>query len=404
MNKIPVASSEGEQGRRLVIAMGPPKTASTSLQNFLATYMSNNNDLREGSSRIDAFSDWHYPLFFDRDNGFKELEKGYDHLGFPVIKNMVQNVSSSTNLVLASEYLINYKTWLDGNLWQELANWTGVVQPELVLVSRTPRTSHLVSIWKQLTQVPWKPTYGFSFQELICNTEASAPIERGLGTFSNPLGVAHNIIFSDSLPVYVLDSGGVAQEDMDICHAFCCSVLKVNCTDDQKWVRGLEGVTIRSNTRKGDPGLTREQVTQLDRLFQQRDCAYFADLRNHSMFHLLYRSNDLWPDDCSGSIRSVPAYRYNVTVMLEDFRRVLECPGYSHVHNGTNANESNLEAENGPLQSTPSTPPTVPLPHAQAPQTASSIILVALLGAFWFRIFPRGRLRSVDARVAIDHG
>ncbi len=370
-------SSEGERRRRLVVAIGPPKTASTSLQNFLAKYVT----IRNNRHAVQAFDEWHYPMFFGRDNGFKELEKGYDDPDYVKIRDLLQRQSPSMNLVLASEYLIRYETWLDGRLWKELSNWTGVAKPEIVLISRSPRTSHLISIWKQLTQVKWKPTYGLSFQELLCNKEVTETMEERLALFANPLGVAHRLISSDNLPTYVIDSGGVAQQDSDICHAFSCSVLKVNCTEDPPWVQGLEGVSIQSNARKGDPELSPNQTIEFERIFQERDCAYFEDLRHNSMFHLFYKFDGLWPEDCAGEVRSVAAYRNNASVMLQELRRIMQCPAYEHRVKDTVSEEKDFVM-------------TILLPNMKVQETVAYFTLVLISVAIWWRPFTKGRKRS----------
>lgn len=374
--------------RRLVVAIGPPKTASTSLQNFLAKYVSRH----ETGPKVEAFGDWQYPLFFGRDNGINELEKGYDDPQFEKIQEKIQRLSPSVSLVIASERLISYDTWLNGHLWQELSSWTNVATPEIVLISRSPRISHLVSIWKQLTQLKRKPTYGLSFRDLLCSTNATTTLERRLGNFANPLGVARDLIFSNNLPTHVIDTSGVSQKNMDICHAFSCSVLKVNCTEDQKWVQGLEGVSIRSNSRAGNANLTLDQTMELERVFQERDCTYYEELHNNTLFHLLYKGENLWPDECIGHVRGVEAYRYNVTIMLKEFRRIVNCPGYEQGVKRDVTIAKAVDAE-------------IAIPNSKAPEAAAYFILVLLSGISWWKLFARRRGKSNNDGMIIseDH-
>jgi hypothetical protein len=96
-------------------------------------------------------------------------------------------------------------------------------------------------------------------------------------------------------------------------------------------MQGLKGVTIRANSRLGEPELTSEQRTEMENIFDQRDCAYRDDLYNHSLFHLLYQHDGFWPENCTKT-KAMPIYRYNASVVYNEFRRILRCPGYESGH------------------------------------------------------------------------
>jgi hypothetical protein len=319
-------ATEGHQ-RRLVVYIGPPKTASTSLQSFLAKYAT------KGGKRAKAFEGWQYPMFLGAKSGIRYILDGYDDPSFGKIRNEFQRQNTSVNLVVASEYLIYYGTMLNGHIFDLLSNWTNVAIPEVVIQSRSPRIGHLISTWKQQTKaVKTRAWHGWSFHQYMCSNVTETVVTERLGHFVNPIGVAHDMVHKYQLPTYVMDIKGVSQHGLDVCHAFACSIMKVNCTEGNiTWVQGLEGVTIHDNSRVGNPQLSSEQKTEMEKIFDQRDCAYRDDLYNHSLFQLLYQHDGFWPEHCTKT-KAMPVFRYNASVMLNEFRRILRCPGYESGH------------------------------------------------------------------------
>jgi hypothetical protein len=319
-------ATEGHQ-RRLVVYIGPPKTGSTSLQSFLAKYA------RKGGKQAKAFEGWQYPMFLGKKSGIRYIQNGYDSPNFVKIRNEFRRLNPSVNLVVASEYLIYYGKFRHDRLFDVLSNWTNVAIPEVVIQSRSPRIDHLISYWKQQTQIKSRSWYGWSFHQYMCSNVNEAVVTESFGLFVNPIGVAHDMVHKYQLPTYVMDMKGVSQHGLDVCHAFACSIMKVNCTKGNiTWVQGLKGKTTHSNSRRGDPELTSEQKKEIENVFHQRDCAYRDELYNHSLFHLLYRHDGFWPEDCTKT-KAMPVYRYNPSFMLSEFRRIIQCPRYESGHN-----------------------------------------------------------------------
>jgi hypothetical protein len=75
-------------------------------------------------------------------------------------------------------------------------------------------------------------------------------------------------------------------------------MIQVNCTQDGRWIVGLEGEIIRQNSCKGDPQLSVKQNEQLEHVFMQRGCTCYDELHDHPLLHILYH-HQLWKDDCS---------------------------------------------------------------------------------------------------------
>eukprot|EP00980_Cylindrotheca_fusiformis_P015158 scaffold4189_cov86-Cylindrotheca_fusiformis.AAC.3 len=377
-----------KKDRRLVVYIGPPKTASTSLQVFLAQYLSPKG---KGKRRVEAFKQWNFPMFFNDKAGIKRLvdNTGNKTMRYVApIRRTIQNQPKSINLVLASEYLVNYNKVLNDRMFQHLAEWAGVDRVEVALQSRSPRIDHLVSIWKQQTQVKGKLTFGWSFRRYMCSETTTKSANTRLRRFTNPIGLAHDIVYRyKKLPVHVMDMKGATQLGIDVCHGFACSIMKVNCTKGGKWVRGLEGKTVHVNSKKRESGLTREQMEQMEALYQQRDCEYYDELHNHPLFHLHYRHGDFWPNNCSNIVLQEGGsggYRNNSMAMLSDFRKIIQCPGY----NGSNDISRRTTQQPSPTPRPPppqlireETPPVV-LPPSDSPLKVASYIILMLLAVF----------------------
>lgn len=332
----------------MVVYIGPPKTGSTSLQAFLAKYAS--NDTKKAAARKSpAFKDWNYPSFMNNKQGLKFIDtSNKTHIE---IREHLLKQDPAKNLVLASEHLIHYDRMLGGKVFDMLSEWTNVEVPEIVLQSRSPRVSHLISNWKQEIHYKDRFTYKMPFHEIMCSEETEGTVTRWLGQHLNPIGVAHDIIFKHELPIHLMDITGVSQQGKDNSHAFACSILKVNCTEGDKWVEGLQGKQLFLNARKGNPEITPEQSAAMEEIFDQRDCIFYDELYDHPLFHLSYRHDGFWPDDCS-TIEAIPEYVMDPSSMLHDFREILECPGYesSSIQLRTEANQLISQARQAPIE------------------------------------------------------
>eukprot|EP00980_Cylindrotheca_fusiformis_P030150 scaffold24461_cov108-Cylindrotheca_fusiformis.AAC.2 len=212
------------------------------------------------------------------------------------------------------------------------SNWTNVPTPEVVVHMRNPRTDQLISAWKQNTQAGNRKQskyYGWSFRRFMCSESSTRDVSKGLHLALNPIGLADDLVHKQGLPTYVVDMKGVAEQNLDICHVFACSILRADCTDENTWVRGVEREEVHANARMGDPTISDSQFEEMEHLFRQRDCAYGVELSNHPLFHFLYPHKESWPYQCS-NVHGVPSYRDNSTLLLHVFRKVLKCPGYEN--------------------------------------------------------------------------
>jgi hypothetical protein len=325
MNDTTLPTTSSTDRRRLVVVIGPPKTASTTLQSFFAQYASN----QRLETKAAVFQNWNYPLFFERDDGLRELilHDEPEHRKFRGIQTLLLEQPPTINLLLVSEYLTH--AFDDNDALDYLQNWTNAT-PEVVIMYRSPRMSHLISIWKQATQArEHKELHKYSFRDFVCSPEVQETVEVQLSLFANPLGLAQSAV-GEEFPTYLLDMGGL--DGQDVSHAFGCDILKVNCSDSngdgQSWMEGLQGVTFHKNSRKGDPNVTETELLALENVFSQRDCTYRDELHNHPLFTVV-RQRHLW-EHCATSTSTITAPKVfpqdnNVTYMLHQMRAILGC-------------------------------------------------------------------------------
>eukprot|EP00980_Cylindrotheca_fusiformis_P025433 scaffold13706_cov98-Cylindrotheca_fusiformis.AAC.3 len=323
------SSSDIDGSRRLVVFIGPPKTGTTSLQEFLFTHST-----IEKRSYAKAFKGWNYPNFFNNRAGLREIVKGTDHRYYKRIRKIFESQKKSLNLVVASENLINYDQFLDGKVFHLFSNWTDITTPEIVIHYRRPRIEHVLSIWKQFSQVSHgeeKRFRGCTFQQFVCSEVTKPHLRNAVFRLADPIGVAHDMVQKYKLPTYMIDMEGAAEQGVDLSHAFACSIMKVKCIDKNRWVHGLRKDFKHLNSRTGNANITKKQYEHLERTFHQRDCAYRDELRNHSLFHFLFQHNESWPNNCD-HVGTVPAYRHDSSSMIDEMRRIVGCPGYESRH------------------------------------------------------------------------
>eukprot|EP00980_Cylindrotheca_fusiformis_P026008 scaffold15179_cov73-Cylindrotheca_fusiformis.AAC.1 len=88
--------------------------------------------------------------------------------------------------------------------------------------------------------------------------------------------------------------------------------------------------SIQENVRSGEAEVTEEQIDRINSVFRQRDCAYGDDVYKHPLFRLFYETSETWPNHCR-NVQAMPTYRRKPRLMLEEIRRIMECPRYDDV-------------------------------------------------------------------------
>jgi hypothetical protein len=351
------STSPSQPLRRLVIFAGPHKSASTSIQKFFTQHAGNQhlhsihpsfqdwiwpyepfgqhpgsyndfvvkaNDLRRAELyfTISFVWDHHNPKITTNYEDDHEDDDDYD--AGNATTATTTKLMRGKNVFLGSEELdrIPGQTpWSGRNGIRALDNIVRLLsttteappeQLDIVINYRTPRVAHWISIWKQLTQ---SESGASSYEALVGQ---SIKTYEHLNSVANPLALAYEIrnrhrknrqdqrrrrrrrstSSSSSMlslwNVTLIDMGGVDKAGLDISHVIACQVLQVPCTKNGH-VQGLEHKHLHSNRREADPGLTVEQLDELEWLFRQRDCAYAQDLVSDPGVTVLFRDS-LWEE------------------------------------------------------------------------------------------------------------
>ena len=320
----------GRSRRRVVIFLGPSKSASSSVESFYETYASND---RIKKKVLPTFENWTYPIFKNGKLSLSDMRYSKNINQRQQIQNhLLKQQPPDINLFLASEYLVSFDT---NHMMDYLLNWTtttttssttstvtsttttnnNITRNERVLVDmivhyRTPRISQFVSIWKQST-IGNKPTSGYTFTQWLCNNNNdnngngnngnsngnndditrsnNLVLHNKLSKHSNPLGLVLKLLQTYSTSststdhnkknydviINLIDMGGVTKESLDISHVIGCDILHVPCTNNIGWIDGLYNITTNKNQRKKrQPDITLEQLDQLESIFRLRDCSY----------------------------------------------------------------------------------------------------------------------------------
>jgi hypothetical protein len=243
------------QPQRLVIFIGPSKSASSSVEQFFMRHASND---KPNQKILPTFENWTYPLFQSKrterhgsDNGLSALrfsatraqvlEQVRDHLIDTLStttttattttatreesnhtltkKKRWSHKKNETSLFVASEYLVSFDT---NHIIEYLVNVTRPLMNqhksrssgasitinnnnnmtnnekipptfEIVINYRTPRIDQWLSIWEQSTLTGHgKAQGGLDFREWIC-LDNNVMLSKKLAKHSHPLGLAHKL-------------------------------------------------------------------------------------------------------------------------------------------------------------------------------------------------------------------
>jgi hypothetical protein len=315
--------------KRLVVLAGPHKSASTSTQYFFLRRASD----EPKSRRKEAFQNWTWPWFNTTHLRHQVPDKV---LSLIVTRHDEEDRRDEilrfladlwkrdpSNLIIGTEEFDRFGetpwTGRDGiRPIEEILEFLPVdpEKLEIVVMYRTPRYLHWLSIWKQIT------TGKTSYHDFICPSgrtkDAFPRVWEGLATAANPMGLVE-VLRNKNWNVVLIDMGGVEQKGLDISHTVACDVLQVPCKNGM--VEGVM-VQVRANQRsKRDPNITLEHKIEIERLLRLRDCAYAPQLESDPGVHVLHR-HSLW-QNCSDT-ESNAKYK-NTTFLLSMLQHLAGC-------------------------------------------------------------------------------
>lgn len=328
---------------RLVVFVGPHKSASSSIQEFFLRHApSPHNDTGKIVQNHHAsLINWTWPFIVRRRSyqprkGFAPLVTEYKDPGWEkVIHETILNVwktSEKQQLILGTEELDRVGTtpWSGRDGLTAIEKLVTLLQPEsidIVVNYRRPRSHQWISIWKQLTR---KEKNKADYSEYLCRDDAYDMLWEYLDCVANPIGLTDALLdrFGDKATIHILDMDGISKKDLDISHVFACQILKdVPCTDE--WVDGMPHPALL-NQKFGNPGITQEQLDEMESMFLQRDCSYYEDkslLQNPS---LKVHYGDKMLEPCSAATNGIPHSTFADTgILLKLLQGQIGCRGTS---------------------------------------------------------------------------
>ena len=318
--------NNNNNNKRLVLFVGPHKSASTSIQNFFIEQTANYH----GKPRHPAFANWTWPFspFAKHPGAFGDLVTNFVRQGqiyhdtrraelYFTASFVWQH--SREGIILGHEELdrMGPTPFSNRDGLQAIRNLLQLLQPpqlDVVVNYRAPRSDHWISVWKQLAP-------NRTYSKFVCRI--SKPWEY-LNSVANPLQIASYILHERIRNVTLIDMSGVADAQLDISHVIACRILRVECLDG--WVKGLEHTVWRSNARSLDPQLDDSQINELEWVLQQRDCAYRDELEPYieeGSLALLHR-HLLWKDCDKFSYETQKSFR-NTSYVLELLQSQVGC-------------------------------------------------------------------------------
>lgn len=323
-------STASSPRQRVVILPGPHKTGTTSVQSFLTSLTKKQllGNWTWPASSSKAFSDVAHSIFFDpedkhgnlrrkRENIQKIWKKGYS---IAIGAELFDYVGATLGLGSPAELPAVFER-LYSIFPQKIDPFRDMTA---VVMYRTPRSSHLISAWKQQLamgkrkrgrQGVWRAPLQKeanrkykkqppSLSEWLCTGEWQGKVkfhmDKILAAQLAPMSVASAFSKFGNTSVVIGDMSGME----DISNAVACEVLQVPCTN--------EGMVVGYNkTRKvlnqrSNPvelGLNKKEIEQVEDILRRMDCYHYCELRPHvTILHAndsMFTEEEGWNDCCS---------------------------------------------------------------------------------------------------------
>ena len=307
-NKTNTVFTRNNVTQQIIILAGPHKTGTTSIQTNMWLWTSNEDSI---------FADWVWPvppkILKIEENDTHEWDftpsKGFymllEALG-PKTLNKLKKERKLFESHNKQEVLQIYKQHLN-NKWEEGKNiifgteafdviikdpkrgvsmlnrlehilpatTTVSTSTTVVVMYRTPKIKHLISIWHQNTVRRTDP----NFFEWITTTNNS------LGAL-DALGMVDLFLKYTSWNVVLFDSSGLRKQrnkkgemtpPMDASHIVACDIMKIACDSSSKRVLGFEYVDpVVSNVRNDQrpPNVHQQVLNDMDRVLSRFECNY----------------------------------------------------------------------------------------------------------------------------------
>jgi len=342
--------------RRLVIFVGPHKSASSTVQEFLVQYATGRPRYR----KLKAFQGWRWPVVTDsRVPARKQWarlvythQSNLDETHRALKTTLQETLKTYSKVAVGSEEFDRFGStpWShrDGTgAVNRLIEWAQDIDPskalqvDIVVNYRTPRQSQWISIWKQLMSLEetFHKRESITYPQWICQegngTTASFDVKvwEYLDCVANPLGLTAALLqsLSEKKRVHVdwkvtlIDMGGVARQRLDIAHTSACHIMGLPCT--QGWVRGINRTLVINPKSRPLEGVSTPQLNELEWLLQQRDCTYrqlLNDNKKQNRLTILYPDALSW-ENCLERENVMGRNFQNTTYLLQAMQSQFGC-------------------------------------------------------------------------------
>jgi hypothetical protein len=145
-----------------------------------------------------------------------------------------------------------------------------------VVVYRTPRKDHLVSIWHSIRTKNPQSFYDFLMQTML---------ETNMVFILDSLMLAERFV-KHGINTVLIDLSGVKKYDFDISHVVACDVLGANCTAEKHFVGNMEFKPVIRNVKHHsdqEMNVTDAQLAAIDKLIESYDCNFQHILDNEKL-------------------------------------------------------------------------------------------------------------------------
>jgi len=316
---------KGKQKQRLVMLVGPHKSASTSVQAYL---------IKLAKANVLKHFNWSWTGRDESLKGFsgasryllmQDTANGKERKTAKIRREAQADWDRGRSAVAAAEFLDYVAAQPEREarasikrLWDWLpTDATRSNNVEVVVMYRTPRSAHLVSAWKQqvqflkaITVEPWResvdkqhrrrkeiPIKPPSLAEWLCKGEYPEVMRYNISAILaaqlNPFGVAYAYHEYGGADVTMIDMAGV--KDGDIPNSVVCDILKLHCTAEGKLSN--YGEKPKARNKKVEPtdlGMSDDDLNEAEEIIRDMDCYYYCQLGSN--LNVLYPKDEVFAD------------------------------------------------------------------------------------------------------------
>jgi len=278
-----------------VVLVGPHKTGSTHITDFLARHAAYPS--HRPPYLLEHNWAWPHPSHPNSTANkvfaasVREMVNNHSRAGYEQTRvSIARAVGSGFDVVLASEALA-MGTRHPAEIAAGLHDW---LQPcakrEVVVMLRTPRVSHLLSVWSQVRFLPGNPRIHSraardSFKAFVCDLlrpdlagggcyrKPSAPT--GCEPVVEPLRLAATFFDVTDYVVTIVEMTDLGKQGLDIADVVACEILKVPCGDNNTRATWSHGDNVASANVKpyvNVLNLDQPELDLLEHMLAATDC------------------------------------------------------------------------------------------------------------------------------------